>query len=322
MEKWKQIKKKHHYVWEYYLKKWSVEGGVFWLTPTRKISCDSPKGLCREDGFYKISILDEVDVNYILEYSKLSPVSRQETHKIHLKDFVAISNLIKLSKASNIEDGDLRQCEEIQMYNTLENLYSGIESEAKPAIDRLSNGDTSIMENTKASIGLYSYIGHQITRTKAVKVRFIENLCAQMPPSVLREEHLRLIEKNWWFLCYMFGDNIGFSLFSSRNENRFILVRNKSSIPFITSDSPVVNIHLSIKDLLSSEPPEHADHLFPLSPDYVLIIAQSSDWDFLKDGANSDSVVELNSRVARNASASIFGNSRKVIEENMDLVRR
>ncbi|WP_347888302.1 DUF4238 domain-containing protein [Nitrosomonas europaea] len=316
MEKWRQVKVKHHYVWEYYLKNWAINNRIFWLTPKGKIAHDSPKGMCREDGFYKISVFDEIDIAYILEWSKKSPQLLQKEHKKRLEPFLKISTAIKLSKVSKIETDELKAYENILLFNTLENMYCGVESGAKAALDGLVIGDLSVFENKNISIGLYSYLGHQAMRTKTVKERFIERSLKMLPALKLRDEFIRLAEKNWWFICFMLGDNLGWSMYSSRHEEKPMLVKNTTDTPFITCDSPVVNIHPNNDKLPKGEPPEFFDLLFPVSPNYVLIIATSTRWNDLKNGASSEAVSELNARIAANARFSIYGNMKSVVEVN------
>lgn len=316
MEKWKQIKVKHHYVWEHYLRNWVVDNQIFWLTPKGKVAHDSPKGMCREDGFYKISILDEVDVEYILEWSKKSPEFLQKEHKKHLEPFLQVSQMLKLIRASQIENDELKACEDTLLFNTLENLYCGVESGARKALDGLAAGDLSALEDKSASIGLYSYLGHQVTRTKAFKEKFLGQILNKAPASESRDEAIRLAKKNWWFICFMLGDNVGCSMFSSRHDDDLMLIENNSDTPFITCDSPVVNIHPNNYNLPKGEPAEHLDMLFPISPRYVLIIATSNLWGVLKDGVNIETVLELNSRIASNAQFSIYGNVKSVIDVN------
>lgn len=320
MEKWKQIKIKHHYVWEYYLKNWVVGNNLYWLTSKGKIAHDSPKGLCREDGFYKISTLDKEDVNYILGWSKQSPEYLQKQHKKHLEPFIKISNIIKLIKISNIENDELKRYEDVLFMNTLENLYCGIEAGARNALDGLSKGDLSVLLDQRVRVGLYSYLGHQVTRTKAVKERFREQSLKVMAPSKVRDEAMRLAEKNWWFLCFMLGDNLGFSMYSSRHEETLMLIKNISETPFITSDSPVVNIHPNNDSLPKGEPPEFLDMLFPISPNYILIIAASNKWEYLNNRADIEAVTMFNARIAKNARFSIYGSTRHVVDVNKSKV--
>ena len=320
MEKWKQIKIKHHYVWEYYLKNWAVDKNLYWLTSKGKVARDSPKGMCREDEFYKISVLDETDISYILEWSKKSSKYLQAQHKKHLKLFIKISNCIRLSKILSFERDELKNCEDALLMNTLENLYCGVESGARTALDGLSRGDLSVLRTEHVINGLYSYLGHQVTRTKAFKERFHEQSLKIMSPSKNRDEAMRLAEKNWWFLCFMLGDNLGFSMYISRHAETLMLIKNVSETPFITCDSPVVNIHPNNDSFPKGEPPLFLDMLFSISPSYALIISASNNWEYLNDGADIEAVTMLNARIAENARFTIYGSTRHVVDVNKSKV--
>lgn len=316
MEKWRQIKVKHHYVWEHYLTNWAVDNRLFWLTSKGKIAHDSPKGMCREDGFYKISVFNDLDLAYILEWSKKSPVSIQKEHKKRLEPFLNISTAINTAKSLKVENDELKMCEDTILFNTLENIYCSIESGAKVALDGLATGDLSVLEKQNVLIGLYSYLGHQVMRTKAAKERFFEQSLKKIPASKARDEAIRLAEKNWWFICLILGDNLGWSIYSSRHEERLMLIKNTTDTPFITCDSPVVNIHPDNDRMLKGEPPEALDILFPVSPNYAIIIATSTRWDYLKKCVSSEAASELNSRIAANARFSIYGNMKSVVDAN------
>lgn len=320
MEKWKQIKVKHHYVWRYYLQNWANNNEVFWLTPTGNIAHHSPKGMCREDGFYKISTFDDIDIEYIKIWSIKSPEFLQKQHVKQINRFIQISNVLKLARALNVSDEEYYVSEKALLYNSLEDCYCEIESGAKLAIEGLAQGDISILDNEKISIGLYLYLGHQITRTKALRDRFFGLSRKNISLSKYNEKAVELMEKNWWFLGYMLGGNCGYSLYSACHEENLFLVRNISEIPFITCDSPVINVHPEIDTILKDDAPKHLDLMFPISPKYVLMITSSSMWDYLSSGADEKSVIELNSRVASNAHYSIYGNCRAVIQSNKNMV--
>lgn len=314
MEKWRQIKKKHHYVWEFYLKNWSVDGRVYWVTSKGNVAFDSPKGMCREDGFYKIHALDKDDIQYIRKWSLRSPELIQKQHEKRLMQFIQISEMIRVCSTQPNEHEELKQIEATLQYNSLENMYCGVERGAKAAIEGLSKGDVTVLDDKNPLIGLYSYLGHQIMRTKGLRDRFFEYFLKKIPPSKARDEDYRLTDKNWWFLCYILGENIGCSLFTSRHEDKFIFVKNDSELTFITGDSPVVNIHPKHDEVQKGEPTEFLDIYFPVSPRYALMINTSSKWDYLYSGANINDVIELNSRVASNSRFSVYGCSKDVIQ--------
>ena len=65
MKKSNQIKRKHHYVWQHYLKPWTDGRDIYYVTKTGNIAQDSIRGLAVEKDFYKINALDEQDIYYL-----------------------------------------------------------------------------------------------------------------------------------------------------------------------------------------------------------------------------------------------------------------
>ena len=322
MKKWEQIKVKHHYVWEYYLKRWAVKNEVCWVTKKGKIRWDSPKGMCREDGFYKVSILDDIDIDFIRFMLMKSPSSLKRWHEKNLDSFIQISNAIKLAKKLTVTDKDLLRSEEALLYNSLEDMYCKVEAGAMQAIDGLAKGDLSVIHAPESSVGLYFYLGHQVTRTKAMKDRFFKlSMESDRYPEAVKEIKI-LMEKNWWFLCFVFGHNLGWSIYNSRFDDKPLLVRNKSDVSFITSDSPVINVHPGNVDVANGEPPKYLDLLFPVSPEYVLMINSSSEWNYLETGADEESVVYFNSLIASKAHLSIYANNEMLIKSNKSKIGR
>ncbi|WP_370598898.1 DUF4238 domain-containing protein [Plesiomonas shigelloides] len=313
MEKWQQIKKKHHYVWEYYLKNWSKNGRVYWLTPKGKVANDSTKGLCRANEIYKISSLTNDDVNFLLRFSERSVLECQATHKALIKQYFDISKVINKIDEFDVYDERLDLVRNVLLFNPLENHYTAVESLARAPIDALSMGDNSILNDAQSVMALSGYIANQLMRTKKIKDRILDSIFSYNDFKVEFEEVVRQFEKNWWILSLIFSCNVAYSLRAS--SARMLLIENKSTTPFITSDAPVVNIHPEYQANIGALP-IYDDLLFPISPDYVLILPSSDTWCGLKDGADTDAVELLNRYTAQNAHISIFGSDEKTVIDN------
>lgn len=218
MEKYLQAKNKNHYVWEKYLQNWAMDGKVYWVTPkNKKIRFDSTKGMCMELGFYKIHQLEIKDVQYLKAWTSKSPKHLEDMHNKLIGDFVRISEIIKAYEMVNNNNPLLEKASKALQHNSIENLYCGVENGARSAIENLACGDLSVLKKESNLIGLYSYLGHQITRTKAIKDRFISS-AHNISNSELEKSMLCLAERNWWLLSYILGTNIGWSLYESRNS--------------------------------------------------------------------------------------------------------
>ncbi|STQ91131.1 DUF4238 domain-containing protein [Iodobacter fluviatilis] len=310
MKKYLQAKKKNHYVWRKYLQNWTVEGNVYYLTKKNKISKDSPTGMCREEGFYKISTLNKNDLAYINSWVKKCPDHLQEFHNKTISKFLYASNVLKIIEEEKEKSEFLEMAENAIRHNCLEDMYCGVERGAEKSIEGLSVGNISVINDIKNAIGLYSYLGHQIMRTKAIKERFFS------ASSSNNEFYRDLTEKNWWLVSYILGTNIGWSLYESRNRDNLSLVKSPQDYAFITGDCPVINIHPEVDAIVGGNPVESLDLYFPVSPKYALIICESEKWRNLSGDIEKNIVASLNRRIASNAKYSIFSNTEELVREN------
>ncbi|WP_387465700.1 DUF4238 domain-containing protein [Photorhabdus sp. RM323S] len=116
----------------------------------------------------------------------------------------------------------------------------------------------------------------------------------------------------WWFLSYIFGMNIGFSLYSSRHDARHALLVNDTEFPFIASDQPVVNVHSCVSETEFTAP-ELADFYYPISPRIAYIICDSERFIPGKNKVDEATVAELNTKVVTQAMVHIIGNTESAI---------
>lgn len=311
MEKWLQAKKQHHYVWEHYLKQWATDGKVYWITPKRKIGYDSPKGMCREGGLYKIAPLDKNDIEFIKAHIRPLHKNLQDVHIKTLNTFIEASEIFLTYTRMETQGHDLTVGKNSLLFNLLENMYCEVESGAKQAIEGLAADTPGILEDSKNLIFLYSYIGHQITRTLGLKKKCFQVFNQSNSLSADQLFYNNLTEKNWWFTSWILGYNAGFSLYDCRKIEPMTILKNSTDTPFITSDSPVINIYHYDDE---STPPEIMDVYFPISPKRALVIRASDSWKFLEENINRNNVEILNTIIAKKACFSIYGLTKESIE--------
>lgn len=325
MEKYKQLKRKHHYIWRHYLKRWATGKDIFYISKKGKIAHDSViglEGLARELDFYKINLLDDTDIEFIKEFSLLSPSYIQKIHMSYLRNFIKLSNIS--NSISEIYDApeNLVLTKRIIQHNSLENLHSSIEDEASKVISILAKGDSEILESNENMIAFCYYIGHQISRTNAMKDSMeVAALKAVSSVGENNPELRGLFEKNWWFLSFMIGVNIGCDLYETRNRDHHVYIYNDTDEPFITSDRPITNMHSSLESVSEGQPPNNSDFYIPLSPRYAYMINNSPDFNHLGDSISLKEVIAFNENVARKRYSTLFGNSREVLNKYKNHVK-
>ena len=169
MRKSEQIKQNHHYVWSYYLKQWANGKNIYYVTKKGKVAYDSIVGLAREKGFYKTTLLNEADIMFLRHFISTTTDGLKKAHNNVLDDFVSLSNLSKIIGQSKVDSRKLENLRKRIQHNSLEGLYSIIEKEMMPVLQNLSKGNVDFLKSSQNMIVFCSYVGHQISRTKAFK---------------------------------------------------------------------------------------------------------------------------------------------------------
>ncbi|MFZ6727667.1 DUF4238 domain-containing protein, partial [Undibacterium sp. MH2W] len=118
-----------------------------------------------------------------------------------------------------------------------------------------------------------------------------------------------------------YGMNIGFSMYVERSNARHALLINDTSVPFITSDHPVVNVHSCVSETELAVP-KHADLYYPISPRVAYIICDSEQFRSGKNEVDEATVMELNSKVATQAMVHIIGNTMEAISPFKEYIGR
>ncbi|MDH1334955.1 DUF4238 domain-containing protein [Comamonas thiooxydans] len=306
-----EVKRHHHYVWAQYLLSWSRgTKKVFFTTKKGKIIDDSVRLIVVEDFFYKITNLNNANLRVIEIFSKFSSENLQREHTLMLQRFLKIQELEKIYHSSGKKNKDIELHLERMRCNGLENMHTAHELSARHVLSALANRDLSVLQDDAQMCSFMAYFGLQITRTKAFRDSILNML--------RRNSELELISADatsqaWWFLSYMFGTNIGLSLYLDRKKITHALLINETNIPFITSDQPILNVH---EDVSETEfvAPEHADFYYPLSPTVAYIICDSEQFSKGLNFISEEKAFELNKKIASQAMVHLIGDSKEALQ--------
>lgn len=289
------VKQRHHFVWAHYLRNWSVEKNVYYVSPTGKISKANPNGLAVEQGFYKIHHLNADYVKYLSMWIEKSEPGLKKLHQDFLGDFILRSRVVKAASGLDNLDG-LESAVAALEFNSLEDVHSNFESGARKIMDELSSGNWGAVKDDQNMLDLCCYLGHQITRTKSFREQSLRAIRNNMSGKVGQESYLALTEKNWWYVNFLVGLNAGWSFYSRRNQLNKIFLVNNTEIGFVTSDNPAINVHPSIECLAPGEAPVSMDLYFPISPKYALMMNDSNHYHRLAERVTSNDVEFLNAK--------------------------
>ena len=304
-EKFFQAKRNHHHVWADYLRRWTYNDRDICYTKTKGgLACDSVRGIAMKRDFYQTTHLNSEQVRLIRRLSKMSPDHLHLQHMKHLNDFLKLQNLEDLYRKSAIEHEEAEKMFHALKCNWMENLHLSHETHARPILKAMAFGDISVLKNKQSMARFSAFIGQQFCRTKNFK-----DICCLPNLDQYDDLHKKLVdtmEHAWWFVSYIFGINIGASMFFCRHDETHSLLINSTDTPFITSDQPIINVHECLKDD-EIKPPEFCDFYFPISPTVAYINCQSAQFPSGKIEVDYQTVNELNIKIAKQANDHIFG---------------
>ena len=302
MSKDHEIKKKHHYVSRAHLRYWSNDDtNIFYTTSKKKVAYDSIAGLAMEKFFYNISYIDNRDMDFIYELciSRSSQPLRATNLKL-LEDFQLIT--LPLSFKKNIKEKDKKFLELLE-HNPLENLYGEHEKEIFQIQKNLNLGNLKSLNNENRIL-FNSYLGHQIIKTKTIKEKVQETLNKHKKIHFNGASTSYLIKKNWWIICYLLGNNLGYNLCT--RDYITTLLKNNTSIPFLTSDRAVFNIHSSSEKTDIFTPPSGLTYYFPISPNLAVHMGTDEALTGGELEIDEKAVAELNNSVIHNSFNHLF----------------
>jgi len=309
-----QAKSKHHHVWADYLRRWSLNGrDVYYTTAKGNIVCESVRGLTMEKNFYQVKKLSDAHIEVIKGFSSKSSESLQAHHMSYLNDFLHMQELEEIYKKSGKEIEEVQKVLHASKCNMLEDLHSAHENEVQEIISSLANRDLATLTDNKNFILFMQFFGHQISRTKTFKDTVIAGVSRTDSKTSINVA--KDMNECWWFLSYMFGINIGSELYLTRKKDAHCLLVNNTSIPFITSDQPIINVHELLDDE-KIEPPsdDHCDFYYPISPKVAYMINRSDRFHRGINNVTIDIVKELNIKVARRANVNIISNCKDTLK--------
>lgn len=250
------IKKKQHYVSQFYLKKWSYcEDRIYSLVNDRIVPMKI-KEIASSNFFYKATNMTDKTKSILLHgLSKLkSPYTRNA-----IKTAIESVHLVEaITKNSDYKDPDLEHSENLVRTNIIEEYYAVIEELAAPDIKNLaeSSGDNFTFENYQ---NVLRFVVNQLTRTSAVKEKF-KNLSRDS----LEKEGVDFQTFNAFHTLIISEELV---LVLIEKLYKITLLDNQSEVNLITSDNPAININpITIPEVKI---------YFPLSPKKALYIEPS-----------------------------------------------
>lgn len=193
--------------------------------------------------------------------------------------------------------------------NLFENYLSQQESRAIDTLISLKSGDLTHLQNKETYHDFCYFLGYQLSRTMKMKRLLTFSLKATNGPQSVVKRLSDFYERNWWFMCSFMATNLSYDM-SLNNNRRVFIIENKTSVDFITSDQPVINLNPD------GHKGESIDYYYPISPRKALIIITSNHIYFDHLSITEDDVIMINNKMAHDSCETIFGKREKELLEN------
>jgi len=272
-------KRRHHHVWQYYLRPWTVDGALYCLQDG-SIERRGTSAIAVEKDFYELHRLTAEDVALTKLLFGQGHPSAVRTHA-HLLN----SLMMPFQIAERMKDSPRR--EQIDAYlgghasNVLEDYHASIEASFIPALESASKGDLSFYADDQRCIPFLNYLCTQYMRTKGIK----ERVLAASPA----------LGRIWNIMIHMSATNIGASLYPERKRRALIVVNNRTDVPFITGDQPAINLKGT-----RPAPPDRLSIFYPIAPHAGLLMADVDEEPlFPAEGLTRGQAMTLNQMLFR-----------------------
>ena len=298
-------KKKHHYVFQSYLKPWSKDKQI-WCLRNGEIFASNLEGVACERFFYQSYPLTEEEREFVTK-TMIEVEGTPERLKellYRLLDLYCFGHKIKNSLAASAVPNSDAVVRELDAFieRGAEDWLAGVETDFVPFLERLREGNTAFYDDPKEAMVFIFGLCVQFSRTKQVREAALSVIGQEVDGrSVL---HMMSV------MAHLIAIRASHSLFCDRKSFKVAVIENESDTPFITTDQPVINLHGNANP--ASAPPERLEFLYPVSPIRAMLFLEKGTSIQLKIGGIS--VNNYNVLMAQHSHEQILANSKEYLE--------
>ncbi len=288
-------KDRHHHVWQQYLRAWTTDGALWCLRDGRIFQTGTPV-VAVERSFYKLHNLTVDEIKIVQEFFS-------KGHEAAIQVNMELLNLLmapfRLAAAipNSSQSTALTQAIDEWTSNLLENYHMHIEASFIPLLKQAIKGDISFYDDDDLSITFFNFLSTQYMRTKGIKERSISlSQKSGSGPDLSRM---------WNVMIHMFATNIGAQLYVERSRRKMVILRNDTTVPFVTGDQPAINLYAD-----GNAVPTKLSVYYPISPRLALLLAEVDEEPlYLSDGLTANQSSELNAKLHGACYSQVFGDS-------------
>lgn len=286
---------KQHYVPRCYLHLWKDATDTLYQLVNGKIvtARGELKVVAQTKDFYRVRSLNEIEYQLlestIHAYQYATKVIREfiafylKIYDLAGKTHESFSTSQKLSKITDVLVNDL-----------VETLYAEIEGKAAAILRDMANGNMDWWNDSNKRTDFYIYWGTQYTRTPTILER-----AQRFPlPSGVSDA---VYPVTMMHLAMMIVDN----MIVNAEKYHVELIKNNSSLQFITGDQPIIDLRKNNDQAL--------DMYFPVSPKYALRIKNKNSDAPINSEVTEAHVEEYNQAIKKNCRF-LYAADKKVLE--------
>jgi hypothetical protein len=295
-------KRRHHYVWQHYLRAWTVGGKIACLCDGQIITTSTTNIAVKTD-FYELKEFTLVDLQVIEQMfmRKASPrLRRLQAEWVSV--FAAAAELRRRGDHLGVDPAFAAA-----ISNFEEDLHSLIESDAVPQLEALRNQNLGFLDSEAESASFFHFLSVQYLRTKKIKDTTLAAISGITIPGFDPE-------RAWGLLNHISANNVGYSLYYHRDQIRSTLLHSPEDMELVTSDQPVINmqaVHLPM-----GQEPDGLDLYYPVSPRTALLLETDQ-----PEGGRSHRVLEPE-EVSDYNKAILKTSHQQVFSTRVDTLRR
>lgn len=259
-------KRGQHYVWSYYLTSWSNESEQVYCLRNNTVFEANPKKIAKARDFYRVRNLSAEEI-LILEKGFIKEDWHEDIKQINREWIELFTKLFRVKEQLE-RVGEWNEKKEYDMDVMLNNLVEDFHSEIEKAnitrLDSLKNKDMNFLQSEEERFDFIFFLCLQYVRTNMMKNNVLRSFAAgpvSIPP--------KQIENIWSILYFILATNLALNL-SSNSGYCVKILRNDSSVPFITGDQPVVNTHANYS--IYDEETKELELYYPINPMMALLI--------------------------------------------------
>lgn len=298
-------KKKQHYVWRKYLKKWSSSKNSIptYFKEKGYVQTTDLMNVAQSRYFHKMFILSEHEIllakSYIHSFNNADAVNFAErllNLYVSYKDY----SIQQSNYTYDIPIPNLNRILKDLEVNTFENFVSKLETLGNKILECKSLEELKMLDGIDIYNSLF-YVSLQYFRTNKMRQNLIKGFG--------ENSEIGIVANKIWNIIFIHLALVMTSNALKRNDYTFIFVKNSSNVSFITSDQPVCN------DLENEgEDIKDFEFYYPISPIYAIIIQFGQCSERYKETVVDEAWVNVHNHIIwNNAFQQVFADSEKLL---------